>query len=64
MKIIISKIRYLLTFLAVFFGISALAVEQPIEWNAELEDVTSSSAVLKVRGMIADLWIRYAFAGA
>lgn len=61
MKIIISKIRYLLTFLAVFFGISALAVEQPIEWNAELEDVTSSSAVLKVRGMIADGWHIYGF---
>lgn len=58
---ILSELRFLLSFLAVFSGISAIAVEQPVEWNAQMEDVTSSSAVLKVRGKIAEGWHIYGF---
>ncbi len=55
------RFRYLLAFFSAFFCITTLAVEQPVEWTAQIEDVTSSSAVLKVTGKIADGWHIYGF---
>lgn len=57
----LPRFRYLLAFFSAFFCITTLAVEQPVEWTSQIEDVTSSSAVLKVTGKIADGWHIYGF---
>lgn len=56
-----SRIRNLILIVAYIFGLQAFAIEQPVNWQAALDEVTETSAVLKVSATVADGWHIYGF---